>query len=267
MNTGKRLIQIYIHPDSGPITPMMLDLDAVEVAMNRVPTASSSDDTAVREIARQIRCKFKDIEPENNRRQLVMIMRRWVNADGFNGMVLRLPGSIAGKDTASSGQSMQIVQQVSQLTSALESERHTSASLKLRVHGLEAECKRFKALYEQANSTLIDKRVQDQEFQQKWQQHRKALQQARDEADEAVRETSALKIRMEQLQQQIRSQDHYESELAKLRQSERSAVKAKEQVSDTLARLEQEYATLQEEYRVLLEGPDATETNNDPYDL
>ena len=274
MSTGKRLIQIYIHPDSGPITPMALDLDAVEVAINKVPTANSSDEAAVREIAQQIRNKFKGLEPESNRRQLAMIMRRWANAEGFNGMVLRLPGNINGKEIGTTiadvSQSSQLLEKMSQLASALESERRAHAALKLRVPGLETENKRLKFLYERANSELIDKRLQERQMQARARQHESAMRQAREDMDQAIQEVNALKTRMDSMQQQLRLQDHYEKELAQLRQKERSAHQAEQQVRDSLEKLQQDYMALQDEIRRLTEGSflEGVEADtSDPYSL
>src|SRR5262249_53909139 len=145
--------------------PMTLDLDAVEVAINKVPSANSADEAAVREIVRQIRAKFEELELENSRRQLALIMRRWVNAEGFNGMVIRLSGNIPSQETETAAANQSSLKEISRLTKDWQSEKRASATLNLRVQGLETENKRLRTLYERVNSELIDKRIQEQQQQ------------------------------------------------------------------------------------------------------
>ena len=194
MSTAKRSLIIYIHPDKGPITPMKLDLDAVEVAINKVPTANSSDEAAVRAIAQQIRDKFKEFQLEigSNRQQLAMIMKRWTYAQGFYGMVVRLRGPLNSKEggIASTEASQSTLGKISQLSSTLESEKRTSAALKLRVQGLETERKRLKILYEQAKNEANNNRSQEQEMQKRMQKAQIAQQQAREDADQAMQEVA-----------------------------------------------------------------------------
>ncbi len=268
MSTAKkRSLTIYIHPDKGPITPMKLDLDAVEVAINKVPTASSSDEAAVRAIVKQISDKFKGLEPENNSRQLAMIMRRWVYAEGFIGIVLRLTGTITNKEA---GMTSVDASQLISATSALENEQRAHAALKLRVQGLETERKRLKSLYEQAKNELNNKRIQEQQMQKRMQQNQIAMQQSREDADQAMQDVATLKLQIEQMQTQLRSQAHYEQELAQLRQQERSARQSEQQVRESLAQLQQDYIALQDEIRRLTEGSfleEAEMDTDDPYSL
>jgi DNA repair exonuclease SbcCD ATPase subunit len=275
----KRSLTIYIHPDRGPVTPMTLDLDAVEVAINKVPMANSSDEAAVHAIAQQIRDKFNEFKLEigNNRQRLAMIMRRWTYAQGFDGMVVRLQGPMNNKEggIASTEISQSTLGELSRLTRTLESEKRVSVDLKRRVQVLEIEYKRFKSLYEQAKRELDNKRIQEQQTQAGKQQDQSAIQQAlqdaRDDADQAMQEAATLKLQLEQTQTQLRSQAHYEQEIADLRYKERSAQQSAQQEHESFQRLQQDYVALQEQIKQLTEGSSSEEarmdTDDDSYDL
>lgn len=273
----RRQVQVYIHPDDGPISPMILDLDAVEVAMNKLPAASVSDEVVVREIARQIRVEFVDLTPDDQKgqRQLVMIMRRWVNLQGFVGIVLRLTGSIKNSTSGklAANQLQQSPAELTRLTNMLEKERRNKEALQLRLHGLETESRRFKALYERTSNELVDQRVQAKLAQDDAALERRATQRAREDASQAIRESGKYKIQVEQLQreqQQRPTQPQLEKELATLRYKERSMRETEQQLREALAASQQENLALRQQIVVLTEGlltENAPVEKDDPYDL
>ncbi len=261
MSISRRQLRIYVSPDQGSIADVVLDLDAVELALNKVPAAQASDEVAIRELSKQIRAAFKNIVPDDirGRKQLALILRGWVNIQGFNGIVLRLTGSIEHNLPAK-----QEPQELTRLTNALEKERYTREASEIRSHSLEAESRRFKALYERTSNDLIEQRKLLKQFQEIAEHERRAAKRMNDNADMAAQElgrskleVERYKLEVEQLQNEIKSRpDHAQSdkELALLRTQKRNLEIAEQQLLDTLNSRDQEIADLNEQIRLLTEG-------------
>ncbi len=258
MNVSKRIIRVYIHPDEGPVTPMELDITNVQLEMDKVTQDRSSDEVAVREIARQISKKFSGIQPESDKRQLVLLMRRWSSIEAFNGVVLRLGGTIENKtpDVLTANRLRAMPQEISQLANALESERRKTESLQVRVQQLEAENRRSRSLYDRANNEAINLRLLVQQAQDAVKQEQRATAQVREDAIQAIEQASRNQVLLDRANLELQARPtkaQHEKELADLRRKEREARGSDQQLRDTIASLQQENAVLQDSIRKITE--------------
>src|SRR5713226_4860652 len=101
MSSLQHVIQLYIHPDVGPITPVEIDMMAVETEALKLPASSDYDEIRIQAICRLIRQTFPQVEPERNRQGIASIIGRLRNVFNFSGIVLRLPGTIVDKSAPS----------------------------------------------------------------------------------------------------------------------------------------------------------------------
>ncbi|HVU66099.1 MAG TPA: hypothetical protein VHD63_03180 [Ktedonobacteraceae bacterium] len=271
MHIPRRLLNIYIHPDNGPISPMMLDIDKVDIALSKVTEATTSDTVAVDAIAWQIRGQFKKIVPDDarGRRQLTLIMSRWLYVQNFHGIVLRLSGSIEEEDTRSGSLSElnEITEKLEKVRQTYLKERQNREALQLRLTGLEAENKRLKILQQRVTIELSDERKQLAEVQEETRRERQGARLARAEADQTRRELGKQQLLLEQLQIELQARTQDMQELAELRQKEHHLSATEQYLRQTLSQREQEIAILQAQLKALTEEAFIGENAADPDDL
>lgn len=280
----QRIMVLYIHPDTGPVMPMELDLMAVEVVALKVPGADRRDDARIREIARKIKEKFPKVDPESNWHEVASLIGRLSHAQSFNGVVLRLPGTIDIAPPTSSAspapvkeltaQLEQFTKEIKQLRRELQKERQEHNATKARLYTAEGENKRLKGFQDQfdkLNREVADARFQVQQLQDKVGRARTIIQKARDDADAAQQETASVKLELEQARQEVSTFQaalgQIQEELSLLRQRANHADKAEQQFRETLERRDQEIANLQARLRYLTEDEDTSSSeflDNDP---
>lgn len=253
MNVTRRVIALYIHPDSGPVTPMELDLMQVEMVALRA-VGGAYDEARAREIARLVRAKFAQVDPESNWRELMAIGSRLSHADIFNGIVLRLPGTIADgskqePDEETKKKLERLTRQFQQISESYQKERQ---GLREKVSRLESEQRRLQTLSQHANTDLQTLRTQLQQERDAHARTRQAGQQALEEAERLTHEYAALQTqteleREEQAALQARAK-HEQAELIKLRLLQRQQA---EQIRDLEAErvaLQQRLAGLEQQF-------------------
>jgi hypothetical protein len=243
MNVTRRVIALYIHPDKGPVTPMELDLMQVEMVALR-SVGGSYDEARAREIARLVRATFAQVDPESNWRELMAIGSRLSHADIFNGIVLRLPGTITDgsrqePDEETTKKLERLMRQFQQVSESYQKERQ---QLREKVSRLESEQRRLKALSQNASADLLTLRAQLQQERDAHARTQLAGRQAREEADRLARESAALQTRAE-LEREAQATllarvKRDQEELTKLRLQQRTQ-------GEQVRNMEQERAALQ----------------------
>jgi DNA repair exonuclease SbcCD ATPase subunit len=252
MNVTRRVIALYIHPDTGPVTPMELDLMQVELVALRA-VGGSYDEARAREIARLVRAKFAQVDPESNWRELMAIGSRLSHADIFNGIVLRLPGTIVDggrqqPDEETKKKLERLTRQFQQISESYQKERQ---ELREKVSRLESEQKRLKAFSQNAGADLLTLRAQLQQERDAHKRARLVAEQAREETERLVREYAALQTQAElEREQQAVLQariKHDQAELTKLRLLQRREGEQVRSLEAEKAALQQRQAELEQQ--------------------
>ena len=256
MSTRQRTIALYIHPDTGPITPMLLDLMAVEMVALSVPS-THHDDARAREIARLITKSFPKVDPHSAWRQVTSISGRLSSADIFNGIVLRLPGTIEGPAVTASTSTLdelkKLTHEVEQLKDTRKREQQEHNELKAQAYSLHNENKRLKMLYEKSNNEGSDLRLRAQQIQDEAKRAQILVDRANRRADKAEQELATQQATLEMAHKEL--QKRSEAEYFALRQKVKNADKAEEQLRATIVELEQKLSVSRERIRLLTEGP------------
>jgi predicted nucleic acid-binding Zn-ribbon protein len=273
MSTTQRIIALYIHPDSGPILPMPLDMMAVEMMALKAPGSIQRDDARIREVAKRIREKFPDVDPESRWREVASLIGRLSHADLFNGIVLRLPGKIEEEIVASSELSKatleeldRLAKEIQQLNKGLQKERVEHEATKAKFYAIESENKRLKVLYDKANTEIADLRVQAQHAAEKVERARARITSTSAARDATEQEAAGLKIQLEQAQKELQARPDFEAELSLLRQRVTSAEHTERQLCETIEERERKIDELQERIRYLTEDTQAEDTpGSDPF--
>jgi chromosome segregation ATPase len=246
------VIALYIHPDTGPVTPMELDLMQVELVALRA-VGGSYDEARAREIARLVRAKFAQVDPESNWRELMAIGSRLSHADIFNGIVLRLPGTIVDggrqqPDEETKKKLERLTRQFQQISESYQKERQ---ELREKVSRLESEQKRLKAFSQNAGADLLTLRAQLQQERDAHKRARLVAEQAREETERLVREYAALQTQAElEREQQAVLQariKHDQAELTKLRLLQRREGEQVRSLEAEKAALQQRQAELEQQ--------------------
>jgi len=263
MSIQKQIIKIYIHPDTGPITQMDLDVTTIREEIYRAPSHVSQDEIAIREIARQIHCRFPKVDTGSNRRQLASLLGRLSVADAFNGVVILLHGTIDAAASTSVVNVQQELEQaaevISQLKSKLEKERKELEALKVRAYSHENENRRLKALSEKEHQDLALIRPRMEQMKLEVQRAQMEVEHSRAEINRLEQNEASLTIRLENAQKEVREQPaqaspDQQAELAKLRHEKRSATAIEKQLRATIASQEKMIIQLEERMRSIVEN-------------
>lgn len=278
MDTTRRVIALYIHPDSGPVMPMEIDLMEVEIAALKVPGSVQRDNARVNEIARRIKAQFPGIDTSRATQEIAALIGKLGHYAYFNGVVLRLPGSIDLPSTAAKPavtpdlkeikeQVSRFTQEIAQLKKAVQIERQEHLATKGSLYTVEGENKRLKAQSEKSSTELADARLHIQRLQERFERARDIVNTARTATDTAEQEAASVKTELEQAQSTITElkaaivQMQQESsgtmrELSSLRQQALHDQKAEEQLRATLEDYKSEISSLRDKLRRMVEGDD-----------
>jgi chromosome segregation ATPase len=270
-------IVLYIHPDTGPIRPMRLNITAVQDAANKMPDHFNKDEIRLREIVRQIHRSFNKVDPQSNMDQLRVIISRLSTAYHFNGMVVRLNGIIEEEGVSEVKLAQQEIEKFAEkftrLQRQLASEQKAHADLKSRMAGLETQNTRLKILYERDHTQIAALIAQKEQAQQIARQTRLEVDFLRAEVDrlhqEAAQLTTRLDLSQKALQEHPARQAQHDQEKARLQREVARLKKAEQQLRETIIHLEQEREDLHERLRTTNEENFEAEarTDDDLYDL
>ncbi len=262
-NPADYMITLYIHPDTGPIKDVKLDLMKVEEAVQRSKSGGlGRDEERMRMAGELLKKRFPDIDPDSNRAAFKSILARLSLAAQFNGIVLRLNGSTLrdnevgkgttkgnAKDASPNGASEEVKREVELLARKtlelkkqleIEQQAHRDAkeqwrALQLKMQQMEQDrsdvFKRNKARFEQLLEELRQKDA--------------TIQRVRDDADAVAVKEGSLEIQVHHLEERNRELQKREEELqrqmasmvkelAQHRQSVENSKKVKEQLNKTI---------------------------------
>jgi hypothetical protein len=90
-------LTVYLHPDRGPISPVDLNLLALFETVTP-PAGEDLTDAHLRRLEDAIRARYPHVRPETNRRGLKRIYANFLTAYRFDGVVLRVAGTIEAED-------------------------------------------------------------------------------------------------------------------------------------------------------------------------
>lgn len=263
---------LYIHPDKGPIKPIQLNLMEIEVAVhNSKFSTNNRDEERLRQVALHIKKAFPYVDPNSNRNGIMTVLSRFSSAYQFNGMVLRLSGTIEDDGLPNNDGIKRVNSEIDALTKEvprlrrlLEIEQQAHRAAKEQVMQLQAENSRLI----QDRDLIYDRnKVRLDDLQARLQLREEENRRLREESEKIIRAHSALNVQHEMLkssQQELEETNRtlhqsreelqhrltsMENELARLRLDAKNAKTAEEQLRETIARLEDENRELEDMLR------------------
>jgi chromosome segregation ATPase len=212
-NFQQRKITIYIHPEQGPVMPMVLDLMEVELAALKQPGTAQRDEARIKEIARRIKAEFKDVRPEERRNELAPLVRQFGDYQELDRLVLRLPGVIQsskdqnGRPAADIKKQLdQFTKQIEQLTRRLRQEQDEHEKTKLQVATLKSNYQSLHTLYGKINTQLADAQMREQQARQEVERlHRKAVE-VENDFHAALQENGSIQTELEGIKRAFKEQ-------------------------------------------------------------
>lgn len=265
-------VTLYIHPDKGPIKPIQLNLMEIEVAVhNSRMSTYNRDEERLRQVALRIKQAFPYVDPNSNRNGIMTVLSRFSSAYQFNGMVLRLSGTIED-DGASQNDGIKrlnsevdaLTKEVPRLRRLLEIEQQAHRATKEQVMQVQAENSR---LIQDRDLAYDRNKMRLDDLQARLQLREEENRRLREESEKIIRAHSALNVQHEMLKtsyeelqeaQRALQQRHDESqrrlttlenELARLRLDAKNAKTTEEQLRETIERLEDENRELEDMLR------------------
>ncbi len=212
-NFQQRKITIYIHPEQGPVMPMVLDLMEVELVALKQPGATQRDEARIKEIARRIKAEFKEVRPEERRNELAPLVRQFGDYQELDRLVLRLPGVIQssknqdGRPAADIKKQLdQFTKQIEQLTRRLRQEQDEHEKTKLQLATLKSNYQSLHTLYSKINTQLADAQMREQQARQEVERlHRKALE-VENDFHTALQENGSIQTELEGIKRAFKEQ-------------------------------------------------------------
>lgn len=248
-------INLYIHPDNGPVVMLELDMLDIELSIIHTDVNSNRDNARVDRIIEYIRSQYPQVRPEANRDQLRVFISRLATLSIYDGIVLRLPGTIQGNAPTSTGYTAEDINQL------------TNEITRLRGKLQEAELKRDEnaVLAEALRRQHDGIRKAHEDSLKQMNKVREELKEAEEEESKAFKEVKQLHMRVNLLEQEkaeLTTELEKEKreraamaaslqELARLRQQASDAKDTERSLRDTLKKKEQAVESLQQEVREL----------------
>jgi chromosome segregation ATPase len=276
MNVQQETIHLYIHPDSGPIMPVELDMLAIELALIQSEATSNRDNARVEAIIDLIKEHFPNVQPEANRQQIRLLLNRLIHIAVYDGVVLRLPGTIDGPPPQSQGYDVADVQELqeevatlsNQLRSELQSYRDQHTKNRVEIDTLRKE---NEALRQVSQQWQDEKKRQSQELKSAEDQTYKAEMEAKKYRSRVVRLEDELADLQEELDKERRTRvavTNLQREVAALRNQVSDANDNEKRIREAQKKLEEENKQLRERIRRFIEEdmarPNPATSNNDP---
>lgn len=248
-------INLYIHPDTGPIVMLELDMLDIELSIIHTDVNANRDNARVDRIIEYIRSQYPQVRPEANRDQLRVFISRLATLSIYDGIVLRLPGIIQGNAPTATAYTAEDINQLTNEITRLRGELQ-QAEQKRDQNGVLAE-----ALRRQHDS--IKKAHEDSLKQMN--KVKEELKEAEEEETKALKEVKQLSMRVNLLaQEKAELTTDLEKEkreraaiaaslqdLARLRQQLSDSKDIERILRDTIKKKEQEVDNLKQEVREL----------------
>ena len=259
-SSSQFMVTLYIHPDSGPVTPMQLDMLSIETTILGLDAHSNRDDARIRQIAAKIKATFPDVDPYRNLGMLSQFVSRMSHVALFSGVVLRLPGTIQGASLPTSPDAADYAQKIQEtitLRAALDDCEQRFETVDQLLPALKKQNEQLQRRNKQLDTTLNDIRVRVDSAENHMQDALAETQRQRDKSDKLEQENAALHVREEELQRECKSLLKFKNEVADLRQELIEERKAHEQFKETLEKRDLKIKALVREIEDLSKGSSA----------
>jgi len=124
-------LTVYLHPDRGPITPVLLDLFEIYRTLTPPGPADGLGEGELAPLCEAIRRSHRGVRPESNLAGLARVYANFRHADRFDGVVLRVEGEIPAAQGAPDDRRLEAIraeirrrdQEIQRLQAELRSER------------------------------------------------------------------------------------------------------------------------------------------------
>ena len=270
MGTMPLTVTLYIHPDIGPISLISINMLEIETMVDRLSTGTNHDEARIKEIMKRINNKYPYVDLQNRQHDLAFLISKLSKLSDFNGIVLRLHGSIDGpqppKDITTE-EIKRMVKEIEKLKGQLEDKNRTNEELSQRIPRLESEGTRLGNLCKRLRHENEDMREALKESAESSKQAQNQVNHYKGRVATLEKEKAELQTRCEALSRNGQRSLASQQEVADLRQRLQSALKAKQQLSESLTRAEKEQDGLRLRLKQLVdvEGDRPTERQANPY--
>lgn len=257
MDSEHIIITLYIRADRGPISPMTLDMLEVEIAVVSLPASADRDEARVREIANRIKKHYPNVEPDRKLQELRWLIGRLKNIAMFDGIVLRLPGSIDGPAQPKNP----LVAEFEKLsTESLELKRKFTTieqerdALQDRKDVLEAECIRLKVEPTQLKKEVRRLRTELDDVEEKEEIARTDGLRYKEKANKLEQEMAILQTQLDRAKVEQQTLRRAQQEVGTLREQLKNAADTEQQLRTRIKKLELELTEMKDRIRRLAEN-------------
>lgn len=243
--------------------PMELDMLEIEMSVVRLPFNADRDEARVQEILSRIKRKFPTVEPQSKLQQVRYLIGRLNHISIFNGVVLRVPGTIEGDAPAQPpapelDEFRRLAQEAVQLKQQLTETKHNYDIAAAIAHRLQEENKQQymqrNSLQEEKEEVLENLQETEARLMGLQDQMRADGKKCREKTKELEQAKAQLQTELELLKSTQPTIVAQQQELAGLRQRLASAEKAEQQLRETIEKREQEIRELRERIKQLTQS-------------
>ena len=258
MNTNlQNNVTIYLHPeDGGPISPLELDMLAIEIKAVSSTDFRNRDEVRINEIIALIKAKFPKLDPGSRRRDLTHLISRLVQVSMFDGVALHVPGKIDGASPPSDKNAAAAAKQLSELTEEVMTLRRDKQelaaqydTLNVRVPNLEQNNKQLREAYSKEHQELVELRTQLNDVDVQINRLSSDAKKCRDRIKQLEVANGELQTQVNLANRDKQTLRSLQQELISLRQGRDNAVKAEQQLRETIKKRDQEIHDLRERLR------------------
>lgn len=265
MSAEKRIIDLYIHPDNGPTLSMKLDMLAVEVEVLHNEMYSNHDQARIEVIKDHIKKRFPHVHPDAREQALRSLIGRLAYVGIYDGIVLRLPGTIDGppppKDYTQDFLRMR--EEVNEMKLQVErvtQERDKAVALR---HHLETENQSLRDTH-QVQLERIESLSHDLDEAEEGESHAVDEQKrAQQQMDQIEQERASLEAKLEKSKQDQQMTANLQRVVAELRPQLAEARAKEQQFRDALKKCEENNERLHHRINQLGEQATVTATQSD----
>lgn len=255
------VVTLYIHPDKGPVRDMQLDMLSIETRVIGLDANSDRDDARVREIAAQIKKNFPHVDPYRNIGMLNQFITRFGHVALFNGVVLRLPGTIDGDGfvpvlNPTAAEFQRLTEEMNQLKDQLEDLKKKYYVDVGDFRSAVAENEGLRKAQTELQKKLNELRSQIDKAEHQAYDAEQAAQKYKDRSGILEKEVAELRVKEEKARRDLQSLMNIQQEVAVLRQNLNEEQKAEQQLRQSLEKREKEISELRKKLRILGEAKD-----------